>query len=418
MSPADDLRLERKTSTACKTKSHNTIILRVMPPNSPRLRVSAWFRSFLSSPQATAILKAPQKVITLLTITEPLWTGTAVAFVFISYLLNIGPAYPWIGLGVASLTFPLRLINRSASRLATPFDLPLALLMIAALLGLLTSPNQTISLGAFQCMLAMSLLYYSWVNYIKISTLMKCVLLLAPLAFLIVLLLALFNLPSPSTQPNFVFGGIGTHHGLALALVIVVAILIGMAVFGHHTATRLLAGIICLSFLVIVLIVTWESLKSLLTWESISGRLPIWGDTIDMIKNSPLSGLGLGCWALVYHGSATLTSEITHAHNAYLELYSNTGILGAIALVLFLGMGLKLAFDIIKSPRNNPWYGFGIGVVLACVATLMVGIVESAPTGVPLVASDTYYYLISPIPWILAGLLVIAKNLQSTQPRL
>jgi hypothetical protein len=48
------------------------------------------------------------------------------------------------------------------------------------------------------------------------------------------------------------------------------------------------------------------------------------------------------------------------------------------------------------------------------VATLMVSIVESAPTGVPLVASDTYYYLISPIPWILAGLLVIARNLQST----
>ena len=62
------------------------------------------------------------------------------------------------------------------------------------------------------------------------------------------------------------------------------------------------------------------------------------------------------------------------------------------------------------------WYGFGVGVVMACIASLTVGIVESAPIGVPLVASTAYYYLVSPVPWILAGLLVIAKRLQSPQP--
>ena len=325
--------------------------------------------------------------------------------------MNMGAAYPWIGLGVAFLTFPLRLINRTTSRLATPFDLPLALLMIGALVGLLTSPNQTISLGAFQCMLAMSLLYYSWVNYIRISTLTRWAVLLVPPGFLIVFLLALFDLPSPSTQPNFVFGGTGTHHGLALSLIILVAILAGMAIFGRHAKARLFASAVCLSFLVIVLIITWDSLHSLVHWDSISGREPIWQETIEMLKESPLSGLGLGCWALTYHSTPAITSEITHAHNAYLELYSNTGIIGLIALVLLLGIGFKLALDIIKSPRNNPWYGFGIGVVLACIATLLVGIVESAPIGAPLTASDTYFYLVSPVPWILAGLLVIAKKL-------
>ena len=54
---------------------------------------------------------------------------------------------------------------------------------------------------------------------------------------------------------------------------------------------------------------------------------------------------------------------------------------------------------------------------MACVVTLLVGIVESAPVGVPLVAEDTYYYLISPVPWILAGLLVAARDLLKTEVR-
>jgi hypothetical protein len=282
--------------------------------------------------------------LTLLTVTEPLWTSVAVASVFVCHLLGLGPSYLWIGLGVASLTVPLHLINRTASRLPTRFDLPLALLMIGALIGLITSPNRAISLGAFQCMLALSLLYYSWVNYSRLSSLIKCVMLIAPAAMLVSLLLSVLNLPSPSTQPNFDFGGVGTHHGLALALVILIAVLAGIAVFSAQPRTRLIAGIACLSFTIITFVLTWDSIQSLLAWDSITGRLPIWGDTLDMLADAPLAGLGLGCWALTYHGTAVITSEITHAHNAYLELYSNTGILGAIAFVFFLAIGLKLAW--------------------------------------------------------------------------
>jgi hypothetical protein len=389
-----------------------------MCPDSPASRETSLPASLPPSSRFRDSRNPLRKPLTLLTVTEPLWTGAAVASVFVCHLLGLGPSYPWIGLGVVSLTVPLHFINRTASRLPTRLDLPLAVLMIGALIGLLTSPNRTISLGAFQCMLALSLLYYSWVNYFRLSSLMKCIILLAPAAMLVCLLLAVFNLPSPSTQPNFDFGGVGTHHGLALALVILITVLAGIAVFSAQPRTKLIAGIACLSFITITLVLTWDSLQSLLAWDSITGRLPIWGDTLDMLADAPLAGLGLGCWALTYHGTAVITSEITHAHNAYLELYSNAGILGAIAFVFFLAIGIKLAWGLIRSPRDNPWYGFGVGVVLACVATLLVGVVESAPTGVPLVASDTYYYLISPVPWILAGLLVIARKLQTDQPSL
>jgi hypothetical protein len=353
---------------------------------------------------------------------EPLWTILGTLFVFLSYLLNMGPAFPWIGLGSACLPFAMRLIRKRTLRLRTPFDIPMALLVVGALIGLCTSPDRTISLGAFQCILAISLFYCSWVNHESQPVLMKWLIVLVPVAFLIVLLVFVLDLPQLASQPNFELGGYGTHHGLAMYLMIVAAVVAGIAAFSKHTRIRVFAAVFFLLFFTVVLIMTWDSLRALFEWESISGRTPIWDKTADLLSDSPFTGLGLGCWALAYWGTPVLgttrVNEITHAHNAYLELYANTGIFGVLALLIALGIGTKLSLDIIRSPRAHPWYGLGVGVILACVATLLVGIVESAPMGVPLVATGTYYYIISPVAWILCGLLVIAHRLITKSPTL
>ena len=353
---------------------------------------------------------------------EPLWTVLGTLFVFLSYLLNMGPAFPWIGLGSACLPFAMRLIRKRTLRLRTPFDIPMALLVIGALVGLCTSPDRTISLGAFQCILAISLFYCSWVNHESQPVLMKWLIVLVPVAFLVVLLVFVLDLPHLAAQPNFELGGYGTHHGLAMYLMIVAAVLLGIAVFSKRTRIRVFTAVFFLLFFTIVIIMTWDSLRALFEWESISGRIPIWEKTVDLLSDSPFTGLGLGCWARAYwHTSVlgtTTVNEITHAHNAYLELYANTGIFGVLALLIALAIGMKLSLDIIRSPRAHPWYGLGVGVILACVATLLVGIAESAPVGVPLVAATTYYYIISPVAWILCGLLVIAHRLITKSPTL
>jgi O-antigen ligase len=205
-------------------------------------------------------------------------------------------------------------------------------------------------------------------------------------------------------------------------LAIVAAVLLGIAIFSRRTRIRVFTGVFFLLFITVVFTMTWDSLKSLFEQTSISGRTPIWEKTADLLGDSPFTGLGLGCWAQAYWGRTDLdnniVNEITHAHNGYLELYANTGVLGVLALLIALGIGVKLSLDIIRSPRSHPWYGFGIGVILACIATLSVAIVESAPMGVPLVAATTYYYIISPVAWILCGLLVIAHRLITGSPRL
>jgi hypothetical protein len=351
---------------------------------------------------------------------QMLWVTLAAALVCLSYILNFSPVLTWIGLALACLPFPLRLARSGIGSLRTPFDLPIVLLLTGAVVGLCVSDKRTISLGALQCMLAVTLFYYSWVNSSRLADLIKWVIISLALVFLPVFVFAILDVSLVNGQLNVAIRGSGTHHGLAMYLAIEAAILLGMAAFDRSKKTKVFAIVLSVLFLVIMVAMTRDSLNSLVHGVSVSGRWPIWKTTADLLSASPFTGLGLGCWAWARWGTTVLgTNEIggiTHTHNAYLELYSNTGIVGALALLVALGIGLRLSLDIIRSPRTHPWYGFGVGVILACVATLLVAALESAPMGVPLVAAETYYYVISPIAWMLCGLLVMAHRLIAKSP--
>lgn len=363
-----------------------------------RSKLQGWLYSLLASSKFKAARQGLERSADFLLNIEPLWVLTAAALVFFSYLLRLGTSLPWIWLAMAFLPFPLRRIRQGRLRLSTPLDLPISLFMAGALFGLIVSPRFGLSLGAFQCMLAASLFYYSWVNHPHLATLMKWL--------IVAVLLSVLAHAIYSTSGSLA----GTHHGLALSLTIIACVCIGVAIFSQGTKVRVTAGFVGLSLFIAALFIVGESVPRFFTGETISGRMDRWETTVELLKDSPFTGLGLSCWGLVYHGTEVLTHP-TNVHNSYLELYANTGILGALALVVLLIIGCKLAWDIIRSPRNHPWYGFGVGVLLACVATLLVGVVENSPMGLPLVGTDDYRYIVSPAPWVLGGLLVSAHRL-------
>jgi O-Antigen ligase len=370
-----------------------------------------------ASPQPNPVRARLAKMADAFLRIQMLWVTLAAALVCLSYILNFSPVLTWIGLALACLPFPLRVACSGIGSLRTPFDLPIMLFLAGGVVGFCVSDNRTISLGALQCIFAITLFYYSWVNSSRLANVIKWVMISFALVFLIICVFYTVGVSFAEGQPDLDILGSGTHHGFAMYLAIEGAILLGIAAFDRNKRTRLLTFALFVIFLVIVVVWTRDSLNSLVGGVSVSGRWKIWEKTVSLLSDSPLTGLGLGCWALARWGTTVLgTNGITHTHNAYLELYSNTGIVGALALLVALGIGLKLSLDIIRSPRTHPWYGFGVGVILACVGTLLVASVESAPMGVPRVGADNYYYVISPIAWLLCGLLVMAHRHLTKSP--
>ena len=93
----------------------------------------------------------------------------------------------------------------------------------------------------------------------------------------------------------------------SLALIILSAILAGIAVFAKRLSLRLAAGFICLLFLGIIYLTLHGSFARLLGGESFAARLPLWQETLTMMQHHSFTGLGLGCWALVYEAGDVIS---------------------------------------------------------------------------------------------------------------
>jgi hypothetical protein len=200
---------------------------------------------------------------------------------------------------------------------------------------------------------------------------------------------------------------------------IIAAIFLGIAISRQRLALRVVSGLLCSFFTAAVFLFTRGSLWSLFTLQSITSRMSgLWFITLKMMEG-PIAykGLGLGCWPLIFYKGA-IPNALLHVHNLYLEIYANLGVFGIIALVAILAAVFKVSADILYSDRKNPYYGFGVGVILAIIATLVVGFVESAPLCIPCIVGGVYHFVFSPIPWFLMALLITAQRLlrETAQP--
>jgi len=366
--------------------------------------------------------------------TEPVWvTGLAAwvyLWVYLSYLHQVEPFFTWLGLIVACFPFLWRLVRYGYRGIRTPFDRPLGLLVAGAAIGVCVSPDFEISLGAFQSLLAATLVYYSFCNYRRPGTLLKVALPFAGCSILVAALVAFSSTPLPvfdawvhpwvyalahripwlrqtATQSGFAFG---LNYGLALAMSVAAAFCASFAVFGKRAWLRLGATLGSFLFVAAVVSGNYAGILRLITSASIESRTGLWRLTIDLLQESPLTGLGLGAWPLLaYPGAASFPHG--HPHNAYLELYSNMGILGVLALLVSLVVAARIGWGILRSSRANPWYGVGVGVLLAGVVTALFGVIEKAPIAVIVLGAEAYFYVVSPLPWLLAVALVLVHRL-------
>ncbi len=87
---------------------------------------------------------------------------------------------------------------------------------------------------------------------------------------------------------------------------------------------------------------------------SVAGRLEIWGETFSVIKEHPLLGVGLGGYAAYIEPGVDYRVPI-YAHNLYLDIWSELGIIG---LGAWLGIMLLAAINSLRSEQYPLFFTF------------------------------------------------------------
>jgi O-antigen ligase len=139
--------------------------------------------------------------------------------------------------------------------------------------------------------------------------------------------------------------------GLALALVL---LLFGGAVlFGGEAALSRLVGTVNSD-------------------DPTTGRAHFWSVTIDIIKANPILGAGLGSYGLAYtqYDSRNGLYRLEQAHNDYLQVTSDAGIIGVGLAIFFIIALFRMGFA--RRETEDPFRrGVATGALAGCFAVLV-----------------------------------------------
>lgn len=134
-----------------------------------------------------------------------------------------------------------------------------------------------------------------------------------------------------------------------------------MAVMVFLWKPRLIPGFVILCFLCIPFLpdTIWHRILTIANPadSSTASRIPLYEAALEVIKRSPISGAGLGTAATqayigdfnLYHGKA----PFVHAHNFYLEVWIQTGILGLAGFVGSMLWNIKRAAHAVRHSVNS-----------------------------------------------------------------
>jgi len=139
--------------------------------------------------------------------------------------------------------------------------------------------------------------------------------------------------------------------GLALALI--VALFGGVVLLGGEDALTRVIG-------------------SVNTDDPTTGRAHFWSVTVDIIKTHPWIGTGLGAFGVVYTGydSRSGMYRLEQAHNDYLQVLSDGGIIGAVIGLFFVVNLFRMGFTR-RDSRDEFRRGVATGAMAGCFAVLV-----------------------------------------------
>lgn len=142
-----------------------------------------------------------------------------------------------------------------------------------------------------------------------------------------------------------------TRVGLGFAMI--VAVFVGVLYFGGDEALTRLLG-------------TVDSA------DPTTGRTHFWSGTVGIIKDHPLTGAGLGAFSAVYprYDTANGNYRLEQAHNDYLQILSDGGIVGGVLGLAFVVWLFVAALRRMQT-RDKMRRGIALGALSGCVGVLV-----------------------------------------------
>ncbi|MFH0918387.1 MAG: O-antigen ligase family protein, partial [Candidatus Omnitrophota bacterium] len=130
-------------------------------------------------------------------------------------------------------------------------------------------------------------------------------------------------------------------------------------------------------------------------------RLSIYRNTVNMISQHPFIGVGVntfsknyGKYKLAAVEATTKTPDTIYAHNSFLQMAAEVGMLGLGVFLVFLLVVLKKAWMVFKKNSDPFLKAFSVSVFAAIIAFLINGLTETS----------LYHSRLVMIFWFLIGL--------------
>jgi len=102
------------------------------------------------------------------------------------------------------------------------------------------------------------------------------------------------------------------------------------------------------------------------------GRTAFWGNVTSMIRDFPLVGTGLGTFASVYplYEKSGFEMRLVHAHNDYLEVFSETGLIAGALLIAGIIFLMVKVFAAWRTRRSTEIKGLALGGFVSLIVIL------------------------------------------------
>lgn len=163
-------------------------------------------------------------------------------------------------------------------------------------------------------------------------------------------------------------GIILTGSGAGISISLLALFLMGSFTFyfsKFHQGRHMIRGVFTV---IIIAIILWGVQQNLGTiMKPTNGNIDYsvcWSNSLELFSGFPLFGSGFGSFKYIYFLYDTGDSGwITHAHNDYLETFSDGGIIGGLLFLLLIGGILFSLFRMWSARRNPEVKAIGLGVL-------------------------------------------------------